>query len=620
MIYQYLIAAITLCIPALFGIAVISWARILREKISLIAVGTMLGIAVFGTLTYIIGHVIPMNPIVIWLEVLALAVLALLFALKGGTKHFAHVHTDKIALSFLGILLILFSIIGPKLLIERPEGLYTGIINAYGDIGWHAAIITEIAERKILPLENPIFAGHVLTYPFIANLISAGMIIGGSSLAASMNVTAIVLIPILLVLMYIFAKQYALSRTAGIIACLLFLFGGATLGFIRLPKDITQSGETIGQFFLNLPARDYSGVGTDKDGFHFLNPITSLLLPQRAMLFGIPLVLSILILIHPTVIRRRYAPSIAGAMAGMLPLFHAHACIALAFAITAIFLASSQKKRFLFFALPALAIGIPELTFYIGKESEQGSFFRYGPFWMAGDRNHIMYWLQNTGLLIPVSMLALFLKTPRSTKVLVLAGTGIFILADTFLFAPWAWDNFKLFVFWFIFVLPSIGYVTARAIHTSSKIALPIITCSLILLHMVSAGIDIWKLALPSARTWEEWTQEGVVMASHIKHNVPVTSPILTAPVHNSPASIAGRTLFLGYPAHVWSHGALPWNREKEMKEYFEGTRDSIEGLEPRYILIGPQEKSAYPKLVIRPSWQSIAIHGPYTLFRTPVL
>lgn len=618
MIYQYFIAAIALLIPSLCGIALVAWTRIFHEKVSIASVGSILGMAMFGTVSYALGHIIPLTTPVVWTEIALIAGIAIWVGISGGIRQFTHARTDRSALLLGCTFLVLFSIIGTKLLIERPDGLHTGIINAYGDIGWHAAMIMNLTSGSLLPAEDPIFAGHALTYPFLANLLSAIMIQMGSSLPASMNVPAILLIPLLLVLIYIFASQYANTKTAGVVTCLLFLFGGATLGFIRFPQDLAESGGGIGSFLLNLPARDYSGVGTDEQGFHFLNPITSLLLPQRAILFGIPLVLSVLLLLHPENIRKPYAPLLAGVLAGMLPLFHAHACISLAIAIIALFIASPEKRRFLWFAIPALVIGIPELTFYVSGEGESGSFFRYGPGWMSGEKNHILYWLQNTGLYIPVSIIALMRKTPRPAKALTLAGSGIFILADTFLFAPWAWDNFKLFVFWLLFILPSIGYISSRLIHRPHHVLVPTLACTMLLLHIISASLDIWKLALPTARVWGEWTREAMDMATLIRKNVPIGTPVATTSVHNSPAALSGRTLFLGYAAHIWSHGALPWDRERDMKEYFEGRGDTIEGVSPQYILVGPQERSSYPKLFIRPTWKQVASHGPYLLFKNP--
>ncbi|MEK7105843.1 MAG: hypothetical protein AAB895_00615, partial [Patescibacteria group bacterium] len=337
------------------------------------------------------------------------------------------------------ITFILFAIIGNKLLIERPTGISTGVINAYGDIGWHGAIINGIAGQGTLPIENPIYAGEKLTYPFLANLVSTTMIVIGSSLSASVNVPAILLIPCILVLVYVFVKQYASSRMAGTIACILFLFGGATFGWVQLFSDISMREVPILDFLLHLPAGDYSGVGTSEKGFHFLNPITSLLLPQRAMLFGISIVLSVLILIHPKNIQKKYSPIVAGVLAGMLPLFHAHACIALAAGILAMIIVYPDRKQWTRFFIPAFAIGLPELLFYSQGNAASGSFFRFGPFWMTGERNPILYWIQNTGAYIPISVAGFFFKAPKPTKALAAAGTFLFIIANTFLFAPWAW-------------------------------------------------------------------------------------------------------------------------------------------------------------------------------------
>ncbi len=615
MIYQWLLAAITLILPSLAGIAITSKYKALREQTALLAVGGVLGISAYGTLAYAIAHLIPLTPPIIIGELLACLGIAAFMMGTGGWRNFSRARKDTVGYAILILCLILFSIIGSKLLIESQDGLQTGIINAYGDIGWHAAIIMHLAENQTLPIQDPIFAGERLTYPFLANLISATMVSIGSSLSASVDVPAIFLVPIILLLTYLFVQQYGKSSAAGIIGAILFLFGGATLGWIRVFSDIAESGASLWDFFLRLPAEDYSGVGTSTSGFHFLNPITSLLLPQRAMLFGMPIVLSVLLLIHPTVQKRNAALWIGGILAGFLPLFHAHACIALAAAIIGMFLASRAKKPWGMFFLPALAIGIPELLFYISGNALQESFFRYDPFWMADNYNKVAYWLKNTGLYIPLVILGLFIKAPKQAKIVAAAGIVLFLIANTFLFAPWAWDNFKLLVFWLLFSLPLIGYLAASVWTRYRLYAIRTIIVLILFAHTFAAMLDIAKLALPTAQTWMEWDNDAIAIARMIQQNVPRHAPIITAPVHNSPATLAGRLLFLGYPAHIWSHGISPWEREREIQTYMAGETETVHGIRPRYILIGPQEQSAFTPLVIRQSWQQLAFFGPYTLF-----
>src|SRR3989344_4567496 len=95
--------------------------------------------------------------------------------------------------------------------------------------------------------------------------------------------------------------------------------------------------------------RVYTGSGGDTDGFHFLNPILSLFLPQRSFLFGIPLALAILTLLI-SVGRRERAYLFAGIAAGLLPLFHGHTVLALlppiiALAIHDLWLAWRQAQQ-----------------------------------------------------------------------------------------------------------------------------------------------------------------------------------------------------------------------------------------------------------------------------------
>jgi hypothetical protein len=312
--------------------------------------------------------------------------------------------------------------------------------------------------------------------------------------------------------------------------------------------------------------------------------------------------------------KRRYALITAGVLAGMLPLFHAHACIALAVSIIAMII-TNPSKLWLQFIVPALLIGIPELLFYAHGDAASESFFRFEPWWMKGNRNVFYYWIQNTGLLIPISIIALFQKPPKHLVALTLGGTLLLIVANTFLFAPWAWDNFKILVFWLIFVLPIISWSLVKLWGHKYRAYLRPAIVILIFIQTFSGCLDIWKLSIPTARTWLEWDRDSIEFASLVKEKVPVSFPVATASVHNSPIVLAGRQLFLGYAAHVWSHGILPWTREQEVKDFYAGTSPTIAGETPKYIVIGPQERYSFPLMHMRPEWKKGITHGQYELF-----
>ncbi|MBI1833226.1 MAG: hypothetical protein HYR90_00145 [Candidatus Andersenbacteria bacterium] len=597
------------------GVAAIYAVGVLREHAIRFLVGIVGGLAAATTLTYILNIGIPLNSTLIVVETIMLLVLAVGLLWYTGPLPWRGTKLDWVAVAVFAVSFIIFGlIIAPKLFIENKEGYSTGIINAYGDVAWHAANVVMFAEGQTTPPQNPIFAGTNLLYPFMTNFMSGVLLSAGMSLPASINVPAMLMIPVLLTLLYCFAHEFTRSKHAAIIALLLFIFGGATLGISRLPQDFAAADTSIIDFITHLPARDYSGVGTDENGYHFLNPVTTLLLPQRSFLFGISLALCILLLLKPAKQKTDGEYIVAGVLSGLLPLFHGHTVLALLPAIIGLFFLQPRIQQWLLFTLTALVVGIPEVLYYMLGESESGSFFRFEPGWMAGEINPIWYWLKNTGLLLPTVITGFFLKSPKSLKILAGAGLLLFAAANTWLFAPWAWDNFKLFVFFFLFTIPLAAFAALHAIRTFpliGKIAVIVLLAG----HMVSAGVDIFKLTLPTALIWGEWDIAAIQAAEVIKEVTEPGDVIVTAASHNSAVVLAGRPRYLGFAAHVWSHGGDPWDREKAIKEYYQGTLSTLPDLKPKFVLVGPQEESAFAPIAYHPTWYLVAKSGPYFLY-----
>ncbi|MEX0649608.1 MAG: hypothetical protein WD200_01240 [Candidatus Andersenbacteria bacterium] len=608
-----LIALLVLIIPALFGATVLSYFKVYSEKVGLIMIGSIGGLAFSVTAAYLIQLVVPQSDLTLLIQTTILAAITGVLLYRGGWITFQKATFDKRALIVFITTMLLFSIISPKLLLNHDEGLSTGIINAYGDITWHTANITLFVEGQSIPPENPIFSDTRLTYPFLVNFFSAMLIHGGASLSASVALPALFLIPLIITICYIFVRDYTNKPSAGIIAALLFLFGGATFGWLRIGSDLAASGSSVIDFLLHLPMRDYSGVGTDQEGFHFLNSVTSLLLPQRSFLFGIPLALSTLILLRPRKEEQEIHYLLAGIYTGLLPLFHGHTTISLALALAGLFLIN-PSRLWLVFGLTASSIGIPEMLYYAGGNNEPGTLFRFEPRWMAGEENIVWYWIKNTGLLIPVTALGFYLKAPRALKALAVSGLVLFLLSNTFAFAPWIWDNFKLLVFFVLLVLPLVSWTVICGWQKFPSFARVIITV-LVIAHIASAGLDIFKLALPTATVWQEWDTNDITAAENIKSYTKPGEDILTAPTHNSAVVLSGRPRYLGYAAHVWSHGELPWERENAIKLFYEGQLDQLPETQPDYVLVGPQEQQMY-SVIVRPTWQEVFSGYGYTLYR----
>lgn len=611
---------IIFAVPAFFGITLLSSLKLFREKIVLLLSGTIVGLTVFTTLAYLSVPLMPLSgKSIFFLLILLLGTTIYLLQRTAAWSHWQSRPVHFPTLIVLILLVGLFSLIAPKLLIVKTDGLFTGVINAWGDLGWHMSNITLLRDNTSLIPEDPILAGTKLTYPFLSNFFSAILLAGGASFSLSVVAPALVLIPLTLALFYCLVRAVTTNKHAALIALLLFLFGGSTLGWLQLPTDWSDSGQPLFEFLTHL-TKNYSGHSDNPLNLHLINPIISLLLPQRSFLFGIPLGFTILLLLlsarRPGGQRRNNIPAffMAGILAGLLPLFHAHTVLALIPAIIIIFL-FHPGRSWIYFFLPAFIIGLPEILLYKSGLESPGAFISWKPGWMAYPDGQITYWLKNSGLILPITLLGLILPAPKMAKRLALAGLILFIAADLWLFAPWEWDNTKLFVFWLLFTLPLVSWVAARALYSRSLI-IKSAAFALLIFHLASGGLDIWQLALPQGPTWLEWDNNAIAIAARIRAATEPGDTILTAPIHNSAAALSGRAVYLGYPGQVWTHGKNHWDREKDIRRFLSGNTSALVEIMPDYVLIGPTELNLYSSLRIRPDWDLVAEENNYSLFK----
>jgi hypothetical protein len=601
-----LLALASLFLPAFFGFSLFSALKLFSEKITLIAAGAIAGLTFYVITLYSLSVLIPLNPLLIGLTLF-------IFTLGGGglifpaaaRRHFLTRQLDYSAFFLLLGLVTLVSLLAPRYISLEENGLVTNMLNTYGDLGWHVAAITNFAHSPAMPPQNPVFAGHTLIYPFLADFHSATLINAGASLVHALTLPAVFLIPLFFTLLYCLVRDLSHSQ-AGLLTVLLFLFSGATLGFLRFFWPPSYSFQ------------DYSGFGSDPDYFHFLNPLLALFFPQRSFLFGFPLAILILYLLAP--LRQRASTTsavIAGLLAGLLPLFHAHTVLALIPLLLSLFLFDLKHwKRWLLFAIIALSSGLPQIIYYLQGNLSSESFFKFSPGWTyAGGENPLWFWLKNTGLIFPALIAAFLTPAPRLLKQLAGGGLAIFLAANLFLFAPWVWDNFKLLIFWLLFSLPLVAWLWFYLWQKSSWLWRPLLLLALAL-QLTSAGLDLTKLITGQNRAYKEWDQAAITAARALQVTLPPGSALLAAPSHNNLGALAGYPVYLGHPAHVWSHGGDQSAREHAVPLFYNGTLNTLPEFQPAYVLVGPTERYHYPNLVIQPHWELILESGPYQVYK----
>src|SRR6267143_5444274 len=164
--------------------------------------GACIGLASFALIGFVVASLFGLTPFSIALATLATAVP---FGFLLDPDYREQVQADVAAASrkirhavyypdaagigyfaYYAVAAVFFWLIFARAMIERPEGIYTGVLNNFGDLPFHLSVITGFAYGQNFPPEDPTFAGVRFTYPFLTDFISAIFVRCGADLHDSM--------------------------------------------------------------------------------------------------------------------------------------------------------------------------------------------------------------------------------------------------------------------------------------------------------------------------------------------------------------------------------------------------------------------------------------------------
>jgi len=241
-------------------------------------------------------------------------------------------------------------------------------------------------------------------------------------------------------------------------------------------------------------------------------------------------------------------------------------------------------------------IAIQLRSFIAGTSS-----FAWYPGYLAHENltplSFIIYWFYNLGIhtiLIPIG----FLLVPWKTKKIIMPAFFLFVIANLFKFSVEVAANHKFFNFFMIFGNMLSAFVIVRLWQTNSTKGMcaawlkklcrttselrvqTIFSASksvffiLLILSLTLSGIiDFFaiyndrKIPIPDIPRNE--------VATWINANTPKDAVILNTSYLYNPASIAGRSIFLGWPYFAWSAG-YEENRMPIMRQMYESKNPNI--------------------------------------------
>lgn len=484
--------------------------------------------------------------------------------------------------------------------IGSQPAVATLLLNNYGDMPFHVHLIRYLAEHAHWQggqVDSPYFSLQALRYPYAVDFFSA-------IIEKLKNLTGLEL------------RGH------------LFIFGMlSTFSLLVLIRQWGGIFAVIGLFFGGV-------IGKDEIGWKPF--FTSLWVPQRGFLLALPLGIFILLVFKNW--RRAEQLSLSqkislGFLWGILSWVHVYTFLAVGlFVLLSLFLNTlrfesatqfrrtslrQQIKDRLIPALSAVLVATPFLWTMLSASSTP-SFIRWqSTMWTQTDSKEalsiLQYWLQNfsgsfVGVAILLVLYELRFRKTKSTKLgshedfwSLIGATAFFHLFLFLIVTPWNWDNIKVLVWFWIFVLGSFHSVLARhrlnlSFHELQIEKVGLILCALVIfLPGITANWITFrspqKLAVPL------WGLDEIYSTQEALLEVPPSTRFASSMIPNHILNWFGFARALGYEGHLWSQGILagPAKADLEILMRAEaGWEDAARRLKVDAIFWGTTERAIF--------------------------
>lgn len=604
-----------LYLPLFLITGILSWRKILpdRQTIETIIIGSLWGLILSCFLPFFLSWLIPFKTAVLVSYFVCLATIVFLCWLDksfwvpkiiGLKSSFRGWNSRKkiIVIVFL-LLAVSYALLTSQVLFKNDIGWYTtGFVSAFGDTPFHMMYITSFAFGDNFPPQNPDYAGTTSNYPFSPYFSSAAMVVSGADLITGFLAPIIILGLITVALLFYVPWKITKEAWTAVLTPIIFFFSGG-LGFYWFFRT---HGLEIFADSVNYFNPAFGTLTHLPDlNINLMNVITSSLMPQRGILFGLPIFLSVILLWRVSNRRSIIASAI---LASSLPLLHAQTfialMIALPFYLLILFIQGLRKKiKFDYFSwiifLIIVFLAFLPAFFSLNGDSDNSytNAIRFTNGWMTGSDNLFWYWFKNLGLFLPVLIGALlYKKIPLAIKLWYLPFLAIFIIPNYIMFSPWEYDNSKFFHLWYLVSAFLVAYFLI-VLFKNKKIVIKISAGILFVLIIFSGGVDVLKAVQFSNEGFGLFSPEAQKAALFIRQNIPPDAVFLSSTSHLSPLILSGRKRFVGFAGWLWAHAINYNQRFDDMRIMFSGNDDSeklIKKYNIEYVLIGKQEKDEF--------------------------
>lgn len=429
----------------------------------------------------------------------------------------------------------------------------------WSDFGSHIPLIRSFSLGANFPqIEFPLFPGEPIRYHFLFYLVVGWLEKIGVRIDFALNIISAFGFTLLVLFIYLLAKNLFKSRAVGVISVILFLFN-SSLSFL----EYFSKGGTLRNIYSII---DFPSFGPYREGeivsaFWNLNIYTNQrhFAPAVAFLIG----LVFWILAQKGSSKKNYLfCAFWGLGIGILPFFHSSILVMTYVVLGILFLLFKEyRKQIFILSLVGGLIALPR-TLFLGQGATYTPEFVFGFLSKEGSFNFIEYWFYNLGaslVLIPVG----FIVAPTKAKKILLAFFALFVLGNTIQFSQEMAGNHKFFNVFLIVGNMFTAYALIRIWSKSffGKVLLP----TLFLILTFSGIIDFFAIKNDPHYTLVD--HPNYKDAKWILENTAKSSIFLNTSYLFHPANISGRKTYLGWPYFAMSLGHDTRGRYEKQKE-----------------------------------------------------
>jgi hypothetical protein len=505
-----------------------------------------------------------------------------------------------------GGLILLLALFGPIFfyffyvgMFREKEGILYLTLTSWYDLALHLAIASSFVYGQNFPPSYLLLPGEPLRYPFLPDFHAAILMKLGWGLWPCFAITSFVMAVSFVGIFFCFARRLIDSKIAAGVATLLFFFNGG-LGFILLWRDWPQGQ---GSFFAALLNMKENYTDYWSEGLKWANIITSGIIPQRAMLYGMPI--GFIVLTVFSVVWRKWAESggkrerdefkilvPAGVITGLLPLFHMHSFVAIGF-ISCLLFAIRPRFIWLAFWTPALLLAAPSL-FDISGHVTSGQFLRFHLGWMSYlGTNFGLFLIRNFGLPLFLILPALFWGIPNYLRTFYIPFAALIVFCFLFVVSANDFDNLK-FIYY--------GYSVTAVIISAwlCRIARrPTLRALVMLMILCSTASGALAIIREGKLIHGIFAPEEIEAGEFARSRLSPKALFLTGQYHNQPVlCLAGKPIVLGYDFWITAHGYKRAKYDaikKDVEAMYRGgtaAKALLQTYRVNYIYVGPKERT----------------------------